>query len=167
MHMPRRSRLVLLAILVIAVLAVLVTVFIIVPGRSPRLVEFTSQTDGFRSLIPEGWRPSDVSPLIYTGDGDTPTLTQIFLPNTTVEARMTQMAAVFAGDSYPPSVETIQANGLSWQRFQISVGGIVVDLALAEHQGGLFNIQLTSMLNERDAAFNTIFLPILQAFRPL
>ncbi|MBL8157287.1 MAG: hypothetical protein JNM70_24150 [Anaerolineae bacterium] len=167
MHIPRRSRHVLLAIVVTAVLAALVVVFVIVPGRSPRLVEFTSQTDGFRSLIPEGWQPSDMSPLIYTGDGDTPTLTQLFLPNTTVEARMTEMAASFAADSYPPPVETIQVNGLSWQRFQISVGGILYDLALAEHKGGLFNIQLTSLPDERDAAFNTIFLPVLQAFQPL
>lgn len=70
-------------------------------------------------------------------------------------------------DANPESAGQRQANDLTWTLYSVEVGGIAVDLALAEHGDITLLVVLQVPANERDALYDAVFLPAIDGAVPL
>ena len=52
-----------------------------------------------------------------------------------------------------------EANGLTWDFYQIKLQGITVDILLAEHEEKTYFVRLHSTANDHDALFEQVLLP--------
>ncbi len=136
------------------------------------LIPFTNQAFGIQGVVPEGW--TEASPGVYArnpGAGDVTLLAQQAAPlppDRVLQALLPQLRLTAA----PDSVGTRQSGALTWTLYAIEVqapGALVkVDMGLASAAGGKTLIALLqSAPEERDALYEQVFLPMLDALQPL
>jgi hypothetical protein len=58
------------------------------------------------------------------------------------------------------------ANGLDWTLYSAEVSISAIDLALAEQGGKTYVVLMQSVIDERDALYDRLFLPLIDALRP-
>jgi hypothetical protein len=63
----------------------------------------------------------------------------------------------------PVSVGSREANALAWELYATTTRGVHVDFALATCDGQALMVLLQSMPTERDALYQSVFLPALDA----
>ena len=75
--------------------------------------------------------------------------------------------------SYPALVPCVlrgridEANGLTWTLYSFKVQGLSIDMALAESGGQGLVVILQSEPRERDALYEAVFLPVIDALTPI
>jgi hypothetical protein len=71
-------------------------------------------------------------------------------------------------DAAPEPVSTYEANGLTWNLYELDFMGYPADVALAQAEDGdLYVVQLVSgKADERDFLLAQVYFPIIDAFTP-
>ncbi len=134
-----------------------------------KLVDFTEAQLGIGGKVPEDWKP--IGPGIYSPNGKATDATAIL-----------QQAAPIKPDAFlnliTNQVEqsgtkiqfeqtgTRSANGLSWTLYSAAASISSVDVAFAESNGVTYIIFLQSILPDRKALYDAVFLPAVDAFKP-
>jgi len=132
------------------------------------LVPFTDEDFGFSGVKPEGWNDLQLG-TVARGDGlsDQTALVQMIVPMVTPDQFISLFSTQLGMDETPQSTGTREANGLTWTLYQFELLGFPADLALAEGDGTTYMIQMTSNRGERDALYEMVFLPVIDAFTPM
>lgn len=130
------------------------------------LVPFTSETFGIAGVIPEGW--SEASPGLYAR-GDSASDVAVLLLQaapTSAEELLTTLAGQLGLQASPDSTGERRANDISWKLYFVDVQGITRDIALAEIEGTALVVILRCEADERDALYESVFLPAVDALLP-
>lgn len=135
-------------------------------GEAVELEEFTSEALGVTGLVPVGWE--EVSPGVF-GRGasalDQTVLLQQGAP-LSADQLLDLLLGQFGLEEAPEPVGQREANGLTWNLYSFEVQGIPVDLAIAEADGLSLIVLLQGDENEREALYDTVFLPAVDALVP-
>jgi pimeloyl-ACP methyl ester carboxylesterase len=137
------------------------------PQTELLLVPVENATFGFTSVIPEGW--TEIVP--NSGTYGESMASSVVLLQQVAPVSLDQLLPVlttqFGLEAAPEALEAIEgAQGLSWSIYQVSVQGQPADLALAERDGSSYLVLLISTPAQRDLYYNSLFLPVLDAFTP-
>jgi len=133
------------------------------------LEAYTDEIFGLESVVPETW--TEVSPGLYVRsafENDPTWIAQQAAPvpaNTALNALLPQMGLTEA----PEPAGEREANGLTWTLYETEVSIPVhasMDLALASFGGRTFLVALNAVPDERDALYEAVFLPAVDALRP-
>jgi hypothetical protein len=126
--------------------------------------------NGFRASRPAGWL--EIWDGIFLRDNSPLDITQIALLRTygTSEELLDSLSSKLYGyqgfDAAPLQTGTRQENGLTWSIYQTSSYGRPVELAMADDQGSAIIILLFCHVDEREALFETVFLPMIDSVVP-
>lgn len=132
------------------------------------LEPFVSTQYGITSLAPEGWMQVVEGTLARSsGMADVVILAQQSAPvdaNALLNALLPQLLL----DEVPESVGEYDAGALTWTLYEIDVAvpmmTIAVHLAIVEQDGTTYLVLLQSGEEEREALYEAVFLPVLDAF---
>jgi fermentation-respiration switch protein FrsA (DUF1100 family) len=128
---------------------------------------YSSTVLGLSGMRPVDW--SELDPGTFsrglTGT-DSTSLALLALPFGADEA-LTRLAAQVGLPESPPVLDRFEANGLEWQIYRTEVQGAVMDVALAPRGTASVLVLLTSAASERDALFEQVFMPAVQALELL
>ena len=127
------------------------------------LVPVVREEIGVEGVAPEGW--TEVLPGIYQ-ESPLVVLAYVVAPGATAELILAQLAAQMGADAPPAPVGQRETSFLTWNLYEINDLGQSVDLAMAEHNGRLLLIQLGATPQRRDAYYEEVFLPAVDAFNP-
>jgi len=126
------------------------------------LMPFTSEVFGIQGVVPRGWTEQD-PPGVYARSAS----------GTDVAALIEQAAMMTVSEllslltqqlgTVPVSAGQREANGQVWGLYQAAVQGLSVDLALAESGDLALLVLLQSDASERDALYEAVFLPAIDA----
>jgi hypothetical protein len=70
-------------------------------------------------------------------------------------------------DDAPAIMEEYEAEDLSWALFSVEVQIVAVDIALAESGDQVLVIVLQSTPDEREALYESVYLPAIDALKPI
>ena len=131
------------------------------------LEPFTNEAMGITGLSPVGWTVAGPGVFARASSGlDVASLIEQAAPGST-ENLLATLAAQLGLDELPESVGEREANGLTWTLYTVEVQGISVDIALAEGGGKVLIVLLQSPLGERDALYEAVYLPAIDALVPI
>jgi pimeloyl-ACP methyl ester carboxylesterase len=142
----------------------------VVPSEETAVVEmvpFSNEAMGITGLAPSGW--TEAGPGVYiraTSALDVVTLIQQAAP-ATAEALLSGLMGQLGLGEAPSSMGEHEANGLTWTLYALQVQSVSVDIALAESDGLVLIVLLQSAQDERDALYEAVFLPAVDALVPI
>lgn len=133
---------------------------------SIKLVPFAEPSMGIRGVVPEGWK--ELAPGTFTPSGEitdqtaliqqaAPLGADVFLNFMTTQLEQSGIEASFE------EIDNRTANGLEWTIYTAEASISVIDIALAEQGGQTYLVVLQSLIDEREALYNTLFLPAVEA----
>jgi pimeloyl-ACP methyl ester carboxylesterase len=140
-----------------------------VPGEATELVleSFVHKEHGFSGLVPAGWTES--LPLNYQRGQSA--LDPTTLVQDATDASKDELFNVLSSQlGFDPSMESVgtaEVGNFTWDFYEFQVQAYPVDLALAEEGGRSYFVLLVSPEDERDALYQKVFLPVVQALGPL
>lgn len=134
------------------------------------MIPYESQTYGFRTVVPQGWR--ELYPGALTPSGSATDPTQLAVQAAPM-ARAQLLKLV--GDQLKQSGvilpekpdQTITAGGLEWDVYAMSAGLTKIDIAAAEKDGTSYMVLLQAQSTDHDALFADVLLAILDNFELL
>ncbi len=136
-------------------------------GMTIEMEPFTDETLGLTGLRPSGWTES--GPGVFARASSALDSTGVVIE--VVPMSLEDLLELFAGqlglDAPPDSAAQREANGLTWYLYSVEVQGIAVEFALAEHGEVTILILLQCNPAERDALYEAVFLPMVDALTPL
>ena len=128
----------------------------------------TYEDSGFTGLLPAGWT-DELLPRNYRRNLtalDPTTLVQDAVPMTADE--LFDLLAMQLGlDPELESVASVESDSLVWDLYSFEYQSYRADLALAEDGDKAYFVLLISPPDERDALYETVFLPVVDALAPL
>jgi pimeloyl-ACP methyl ester carboxylesterase len=133
-------------------------------GADITLKAIESETFGFTSVVPDDWE--EVSTGIYARNTSSDIailqLALPFEPEAALDALKQQIN--LEGEDTPTGERKTDA--LEWQLYEFTIQNLPVDLALADGGDRTFIVMLISDNVERQALYDSVFLPALDAFTP-
>jgi hypothetical protein len=118
---------------------------------------------GLRGMRPESW--NEVVPGVFQ-QSPLVALTQQVVPGVT-EALLLQQIASQLGLAAPPEpADGLETGHASWRIYALEDLGQAVSLGIAEHEGNLLLVQLSTPPLRRDAYYAEVFVPAVEAFDP-
>ena len=141
-----------------------------VPSETVETVEFEPFTDkemGISGVAPVGW--TEVVPGTYGRGSSGLDVTALVMQAAPVSADdlLGVLTTQLSLDETPESAGEREANGLTWALYAVKVRGVSVDFALAEAEELTLIVMLQSSGDERDALYEIVFLPAVDALAPL
>jgi len=118
---------------------------------------------GVTGVVPEDW--TEVLPGVYQ-ESPLVVLAFVVAPGATADLILAQVAAQMGADAPFEPVGQRETDFLTWDLYEIEDLGQSIDLALAEHDGRLFLVQLGATPPRRDAYYAEVFLPAVDALNP-
>jgi hypothetical protein len=94
------------------------------------------------------------------------TLLQQAVPGLTEEALLLQIAMQLGEATPPTPTRELETEFASWRLYELDSVGQRVQLALAEHNGQLLIVQLTSTPSRAAAYTEAVFVPVVEALDP-
>ncbi len=136
----------------------------VVPNARIELEPFESSAFGIQSVKPIGW--GEVGPGVYapSGAGDVAIL-QLALPGSS-DASLKLLVQQFKLESTPKSTGQYKSKQFTWKLYQFDVQDHPSDLALAEKNGKTYIVMLISTAADREAMYEKVFKPALDALAP-
>lgn len=137
------------------------------PDKAITLEPTLIQDYHLNTLIPTNWIKADFG--FYNRNNLFGDITQIGVQRAAVSETewANWLVQNFAGnrgfDKPAASYDKHQANGLSWTLYKTTSNGDPVDLAFAKYGNETFLVLLISYDNERDALYQSVFLPIVDS----
>jgi hypothetical protein len=141
-----------------------------VPTEGVKTVEFEPLTNdefGFRGLAPVGWE--ELAPTKFMrGESalDQTVLIQEAAP-ISADVWLDSLPEQLRLDDAPQSAGSLAAGDLTWDLYAFEIQGQAADLAMTEHNGQTYMVLLVSFPGERDALYESVFLPVVEALRPI
>ena len=136
------------------------------------LVPFTSQALSIRGIAPEGW--VEVNPGHFSGD-EWPIdqlLHQVY-PGMTLEiVTAIWILPQLGRDALPEPMGANESGAFTWDLYTIDIedpnaGPIIVDLAMAETDTGVYVVALATGVDDHDALREAVFIPAVEAFEQI
>ena len=138
----------------------------VVPSGEVEAVElepFTSEAMGITGLKPAGWTEAGPGVFARGSSGlDVATLIEQSAHGS-ADNLLATLSSQLGLDELPASIGEREANGVTWTLYTAEVQGISVDIALAESDGLVFIVLLQSSMDERDALYEAVYLPAIDA----
>jgi pimeloyl-ACP methyl ester carboxylesterase len=136
------------------------------PGGSVgdiELVPYTEAFMGIRGVVPAGWE--EVSPGVLSRGNSALDFTLLILAAAPMppEDFLAGITEPLGFDEPLQAVAEREANGLTWQLYEIEVQGLLVDIAVAEDGAFTLAVLLQSGAGERDALYDAVYLPAVEA----
>lgn len=136
----------------------------VVPGASISLEPFTAADAGISGVRPAGWSEQELG--VYTRPGGDVALKQARVA-APPEAVVQSVLGGF-GLSDAARGTLYEANGREWSIYRLDdVGGYPVEIGVASEGDATLIVILASSAAEREALYEQVFLPALNAFEPL
>jgi pimeloyl-ACP methyl ester carboxylesterase len=144
----------------------------VTPGSGPavELVPFTTDLFGTQlsGVVPQGWE--EVSTGIFARQQtalDQTALLQQAAPGIDPQQFLDLLTSQLGLDEHLAPVASQQAGGRTWDLYATDAQGVLVDIGLAqdEGQGITYVVLLFSHEAERDALYESVFLPALEAIQ--
>ena len=138
-----------------------------VEADTAEMEPFSSAALGLSGMRPVDW--SEPAPGTFSRGltaTDSTSLALLALPFSADEA-LTRLAAQVGASEAPAVVDRFETNGLEWQIYRTEIQGAVMDVALAPSGDTSLLVLLTSGAAERDALFEQVFVPAVQALEHL
>ena len=136
-------------------------------GEPVELEPFTDEARGFAGLIPAGWEELDTTNLVRARSALDPSYFVLEAARGTAHSLFANLSAQLSleRDIEPVNVATVGA--FTWTFYEFDRGGNRGDLALAEDGEKAYFVYMVSAPEERDALFETLFVPAVAALRAL
>jgi pimeloyl-ACP methyl ester carboxylesterase len=129
------------------------------------LETFTSDAGGFTAVKPKDWKEAAAN-TYARGDNplDAAAISYQVLPGGNVDLVLPILGAQFGikGDE----AATREANGLKWRLLAGELQNIPVNLAITDSNGKIYMILMLSNAEDRDALYEALFIPSIDAFKP-
>ena len=132
------------------------------------LQPYTNKELGLSGVVPAGW--TEARPGLFARASsalDVAVLQVAVEREMNAKELLDAMAKGYGLAESPESTGERQANDLTWSLYAFQVQGVPRDLALAESEGATLIVLLRSAANERDALYEAVFLPAVEAMAPL
>jgi hypothetical protein len=141
----------------------------VVPADSEAvtLEPFFNEEMGIQGVLPAGWTEIDAGTRARGRSAtDTAAVIALSAPMT-ADDLLGLFTTQLDLENKPESVGRREANGLTWTLYSFKVLGLAIDMALAQSGAqGLVAI-LQSEPRERDALYEAVFLPVIDALTPI
>ena len=136
-------------------------------GADVVLVPYTNEELGVSGVVPAGW--TEVNPGLFARGHPAVDMAalQMAVEPVTVDELLSLVVRNYGLEERPESTSARQANDLTWSLYTFQVQGVPRDLALAQSQGVTLLVLLRSASDERDALYEKVFLPAVDALVPL
>lgn len=133
----------------------------------PPLKPYTNAAWGIRAVAPAGW--DEIRPgLLARGDPDAdPALIQLTIASASPDELLEDLTDSYGLAQRPGRSGQRQVHDLIWSLYSFEIQGIIRDLALAERDGVTYLVMLRSAADERDALYEGIFVPVVEALVPV
>jgi pimeloyl-ACP methyl ester carboxylesterase len=131
------------------------------------LEPFSGDPFGFSGLVPVGWQ--ELAPGSYMrGESalDPTALVQSGAP-VPADVLLASLSERLGLDGSPESAGDVETAYLTWTLYTFEVQGQAADMALAESDAQAYLVLLVSVPGERDALYESVFLPVVEALKPL
>jgi pimeloyl-ACP methyl ester carboxylesterase len=131
------------------------------------LEPFTSEQSDLRGLVPAGWK--EEYPLDFRRGESALDPTRLVLDAVWL-SKDELFNVLLSWLEVDPDVEraaTAKKGNFTWDFYELQVGAHPVDLALTEETGTSYFVLLFSPKDERDALYQQVFLPAVEALAPL
>jgi hypothetical protein len=130
--------------------------------------ELWDEESGFSGLVPAGWTDEALPQNYRRGLTalDPTTLVQDAIPMTADEL-LGLLAKQLGFDPGLESVASAESGSLVWDFYSFEYQSYRADLALTEGGDKAYFVLLISPRDERDALYETVFLPVVDALAPL
>jgi hypothetical protein len=141
----------------------------VVPAQAVKIEmkPFTSREKNVSGLAPAGWK--ELRPGTFARAGSAADRAALLYDAAPISAQefLRVIGQQLGLKDAPAASGSRQANGLSWTLYSFQVQGVSVDIALAEQKDTTLLILLQGTLEERDALYQSVFLPAVDALAPL
>jgi pimeloyl-ACP methyl ester carboxylesterase len=130
------------------------------------LEPFTDPSSGLRGLVPEGWEEQYELDFRRGESALDPTrliLDSSWLP----KDQLLDLLLSWLEVDPVQRIATTELGNFTWDLYEFQVGAHPVDLALAEEAGTSYFVLLFSPRDERDALYEQVFSPVVEALAPL
>lgn len=136
----------------------------VVPTTDITFTPLESEIFGYTSIIPQGW--TEIQPGVFAQNADTPSilLLQQALPGTLADA--TGLLSTQLNMELDEPDSTYEGGALSWSLYEVSISGVLLDIAFAEAEGKAYIVMLQSTPAQRSQFYEPVFLPVLDALTP-
>jgi pimeloyl-ACP methyl ester carboxylesterase len=127
------------------------------------LVPFADESIGLRGLVPAGWE--EQFDLDFRRDESALDPTRLILGGSWMpkDQFLGALLSWLEVDEDVESVATAQMGYFNWDFYELRVGAYPVDLALAEENSNSYMVLLISPRDERDALYEQVFTPVVEA----
>jgi len=140
-----------------------------VPGEPAELVlePFTDEERGFTGLVPAGWQELAPAELVRGRTALDPTTFVLEATPGTAAELFANLAGLLGLDPGLESIASAEVGNFTWDFYTFERRGNPADLALAEDGEKAYLVLLISEPEERDALYEQLFLPAVEAMAPL
>jgi pimeloyl-ACP methyl ester carboxylesterase len=132
------------------------------------LESFTDEELGISGLVPAGW--TEAAPGIFARASSAVDIAVLQVAVESAVGTEELLEAISGGyglEEPPASTGERTANDLTWSLYAFEAQGVPRDLALAEGERVTLIVVLRSAADERDAMYEAVFLPVVDALVPL
>ena len=130
-------------------------------------VPFTNKTMAIQGLAPYGWTEAQIG--VYGRGTSATDVTALLMQSMAGTAQdLLDLLTQQLGLAEAPKVAgQREANGLTWSLYAVEVQGLQIDFALSEGKELGYVILLQSSAKERDALYDLVYLPAIDALEPI
>jgi len=141
--------------------------FVTPPPTDVTLVPFESVEMGIQGLAPEGWE--QVSNGVFSRQHSSLDVALILQQAAPLSSQdlLAQLSRQMGLSSPPEPGGERQANGLTWTLYAFNARGVKVDMAITEQDGKAMVVLMQSIAAERENLYEKVFLPAVDALKPL
>jgi pimeloyl-ACP methyl ester carboxylesterase len=137
------------------------------PAAELELEPFTDVGRGFSGLVPVGWTEVAPANLARGSSAIDPTYFVLEATPGTAAELFGNLAGQLGLDPALEPVTTAEVGNFTWDFYTFELQGNPADLALAEDDEKAYFVFLISASDERDALYDQLFLPAVEAMAPL
>lgn len=141
--------------------------FVTPPPSEITLIPYTNQEMKVQGVAPEGWE--QVSSGVFSRQHSSLDVALVLAQSAplSAEALLKQISGQVGLSAPPEPAGERRANGLTWTLYAFNARGVQVDMALAEKDGVALLVLLQSTADERENLYQKVFLPMVDALKPL
>jgi len=140
-----------------------------VPGEAAEVVlePFIDEERGFSGLVPAGWQELAPAELVRGRTVLDPTTFVLEATPGTAAELFANLAGLLGLDPGLEPVASAEVGNFAWDFYAFEIQTYLADLALAEDGEKAYLVLLISEPEERDALYEQLFLPAVEAMAPL
>jgi pimeloyl-ACP methyl ester carboxylesterase len=138
-----------------------------IPDRGLTLEPFVDEERGFRGLVPAGWQSLAPANMVRANSATDPTYYVLAAEPGTAAEMFARLAGQLGLDPAAKAIGEAELGSLSWSLYQLKLKGYPIDLALAEDGGKAYFVFLVSPDDEHQTLYEQLFLPAVEAMKPL